>query len=228
MPHVIVISGPSGAGKSTTVGHLLEFADKGFRPRLMGKFTTRDQRATDVIVDSAKLDPDKYGVVEQLEIVKQKGQENLPCCSHELIFVKSIPGQCDLVYEHCGERYGLKLESLFAAVAKGHTPIIILNDIRAVEDVRTAFRGLVRSVFIHRKSPSLEQFKELAQEREIEDKEEPGRRCLKAEAIYRIYIENIHLFDHVIINSSDGYKDLDTQVRQIIKGLRQDPNWPLC
>ena len=46
-------------------------------------------------------------------------------------------------------------------------------------------------------------------------------RFKKAQTIYRIYIENIQLFDHVIINSGT-FEELEMQVRQIVKSLEQD------
>jgi len=129
-----------------------------------------------------------------------------------------ITPECDLVYEQYGERYGLESRTLFEAIAAGQSPIVILNDVRAVEDVRDFFRERVRSIFIFRHDPASEEYhREL-----IESRGEAGEvRFKKAQTIYRIYIENIHLFDHVIINSGT-LEELDTQVRQIVKSLEQD------
>lgn len=196
MPHVITITGASGAGKSTVVRYLLASANKSFRPELVAKYTTRPRRATD--------DPNMV----------------------EVICRDAIPPKCDLVYEHCEERYGLRMDTLFDIVASRQSPIVILNDVRAVEDVRNCFKGLVRSVFIFREVPTRRRYIELAMERGIKDAEEPERRFHKAQAIYRIYIENIHLFDHVILNSGT-FEQLEAQVKQIVKGLEQDLNWPL-
>lgn len=145
----------------------------------------------------------------------------------EVIHKDPIPDGCDLVYEQYGVRYGLELRTIFAHLTDGFSPIIILNDIRAVEDVRNCWRGLVRSLFIFRKSPSREQYNELARIRGVsKEKESPEVRYQKAKALYRIYIENIPLFDHVILNSGT-FNELKAQVEQIVKGLGQDPNWPL-
>ncbi len=200
MPHVITITGPSGAGKSTTIRKLMEFAPEypAFVPELVPKYTTRSERKDDL--------EDDY---------------------HEVICVPKIPPECDLRYIHCEKEYGLELNHLFSIVAEERSPIVILNDIRAVEDVRNALRGLVRSVFVFRKHLTLRAYDELAKTRDVGDKDEPERRFDKARSIYRIYIENIHLFDHVIINCEEGLGSLERQVKQIIKGLNQDLNWPL-
>src|ERR1044072_3531807 len=51
----------------------------------------------------------------------------------EAISVERIPDKCDIVYEQYGVRYGLSLTTLFEGLASGRSPIVILNDIRAVE-----------------------------------------------------------------------------------------------
>jgi guanylate kinase len=139
------------------------------------------------------------------------------------VLCQGIPPECDLIYELYGERYGLKSSTLFEHISHGRSPLVILNDVRAVEDVRNAFRELVRSIFIFRHNPSSDIYhQELIDSR---GKEAAEPRFQKAQTIFRIYIENIHLFDHVIVNS--GYEsELRTQVAQIVKGL-EDPNWPL-
>jgi guanylate kinase len=141
----------------------------------------------------------------------------------EVRCVPEVPDRCDLVYEQYGVRYGLELHTIFDHIAEGQSPIVVLNDVRAVEDVRDSLGELVRSIFVFRKDPSSLQYrKELVNSRGVEDAEP---RYERAQTIFRIYIENIHLFDHVVVNSG-SFEELEIQVRQIVKGLR-NPNWPL-
>ena len=107
----------------------------------------------------------------------------------EVICVQNIPEECDLAYEQYGARYGVALETIFAHLAKQQSPIIILNDIRAVEDVRNCWKGLVRSIFIFR-SLSLDEYEKLVELREVGEEEDPKVRYRKAQTLYRIYIEN--------------------------------------
>jgi guanylate kinase len=127
-----------------------------------------------------------------------------------------IRSRCNLVYEQYGEWYGLNLQTLIDRLVEGKSPIVILNDVRAVEDVRNMFRERVRSIFIFRRDPlSPEYRQDLIKSRG----QEAGEiRFEKARTIYRIYIENIHLFDHVIINSGTR-EELETQVKQIARSL---------
>jgi len=132
--------------------------------------------------------------------------------------VESIPSKCDLVYEQYGERYGLESRILFEAIADGQSPVVILNDVRTVEDVRNFFRERVRSIFIFRQDPSSSEYRQEL----MKSRGKAGKvRFEKAKTIYRIYIENVHLFDHVIINSGT-FEELEVQVGQIVKNLEQD------
>lgn len=144
----------------------------------------------------------------------------------EAVSVRTIPKTCDLVYEQYGVRYGLRVRTLFDHLAKGESPVVILNDVRTVQDVRTALGPLVRSIFVFREHPSLETQRRLAEARDVRDEDDVRRRFDKAQAIYRIYIENIQLFDHVIINSGSR-RPLKSQVHQIIEGLSHHRSWPL-
>jgi guanylate kinase len=144
----------------------------------------------------------------------------------EVICVECIPPECDLVYVQYGVLYGLDFRTILNPIANGQSPIVILNDVRAVEDVRNRLGRLVRSVFIFRKKPTIGMFRMLANKKGGINKRETEQRYFKALAIYRIYIENIHLFDHVIVNSGT-FDNLKAQARQIVYGLNHDKNWPL-
>jgi len=144
----------------------------------------------------------------------------------EAVSVQAIPKNCNLVYEQYGVRYGLSVETLFDCLARGESPVVILNDVRTVQDVRTALGPLVRSLFVFRERPSLETQIRLAETRNVNNSDDVRKRFDKAQAIYRIYIENIQIFDHVIINGGSRIP-LRSQVRQIINGLKNPRTWPL-
>lgn len=144
----------------------------------------------------------------------------------EIICVPTIPLECDLVYEQYGGRYGFESKRIYDLLSSKINPIIILNDIRIIADIRNAFGGLTHSVFIYRESPRLSYFKKLAEERGVTDESDILKRFQKAQAIFRIYIENIHLFDHVILNSGT-LTDLQFQVAQLVKGIVLESKWRL-
>lgn len=130
----------------------------------------------------------------------------------EVIPCTELPEECDLVYQQYDVRYGLKSIDIIKKLSENYTCIIVLNDVRTISEIKRIFGDLCISVFVYRKSPSIQQFKLRS---EI-DESEIHKRLKKAEAIYRIYIENIELFDHVLINSF-GRNDLKRQIKSVIK-----------
>jgi guanylate kinase len=197
---VITITGPSGSGKTTLSSCLVSLASHDFKPLIVPKFTTRAARDNEI------------------------SSHELP--HNEKVFVERIPTTCDLVYESYGVRYGLHMRSIFDAVSRGNTPIVVLNDIRTVEDVRTLLGPLVRSVFVFRSAPEYSHFQNLAQSRGALGKDDGWARFQKAYSIYRIYIENIHMFDHVALNVG-SVDEMSLQASRIVAGLSQRISWPL-
>ena len=193
MAHIITLTGPAHCGKSLIGSIFMKYKDDYFKPLQVAKYTTRKPRVKD---------------------------EDVKC-------VDKIPSKCDLVYEQYGVRYGIELEKLYGYLEEGITPIIVINDIRAVEDLKSVFGSLVISIFLYRRPAIYEEFYEEEKERangeySEEDIEKNARtRYEKAQAIYRIYIENIHLFDKVILNTF-SIDATEQQVSHIVKGLKKD------
>ena len=128
--------------------------------------------------------------------------------------------KCDLAYEQFGDRYGLKLEDLYAYLKNCQTPIVVLNDVRTVEDIKTKLGGQCFSIFIFREAPNKEHFIKIGQERN-EPLNKTEIRFKKAENIYRIYIENIHIFDKLILNVGDDADSLEKILRSLVEYLCQ-------
>lgn len=77
----------------------------------------------------------------------------------DVICVDQIPETCDIVYEQYGNRYGFRFDDLFNHLVRGESPIVVVNDVRAVEDLRTAIGSQVVSLFIYRQPPKINEFK---------------------------------------------------------------------
>lgn len=137
----------------------------------------------------------------------------------EVETVSAISADCDLVYEQYGVRYGFRAARLMEFLADGKSPIVIVNDVRTVADLRRSLGPRVRSAYVFRSAPSLEGLMRLAAERGAELDEYQGR-YQKAQAIHRVYIENIELFDRVILNVQSRTRTRQ-QVRAIVRA-----DWP--
>lgn len=193
MANIITLTGASQCGKSFVRKLFLDVKSDDFKPVLFKKYTTRVSRVTD----------------------------------DDVICVEKIPETCDIVYEQYGNRYGFRFDDLYNHLVNGESPIVVVNDVRAVEDLRTAIGSQVVSLFIYRRPPQLNAFEDeelarvkgrgkAAQELAIRAAK---IRNDKAVAIHRIYIENIHLFDNVILNISGAMDKTAVQVSHIVKKL---------
>lgn len=219
---IITLTGPSQSGKSLVMGKIQqlgeELTERGvfFLPKIIRKYTTR------------------YLRWDEERLVENGEQADVEHVSH-------IPESCDIVYQTYGVRYGIETRTLGEKLEQGHFPVIILNDIRVVEEVRKYFSGKVLSLFLFRKIPQLDDFKKEAQNRGNVSESEVVARYEKAVAIYRTYIENIVLFDNVILNSVEyefGAEKkrntiLDLQLKNVIlpiiqghKQLREKMEFP--
>lgn len=190
MANIITLTGASHCGKSFIRNMFLQEANDNFKPVLFVKETTRPARAND----------------------------------DDVIHVDKISDGCDFVYEQYGVRYGFSFDKLYDHLKKGESPIIVVNDVRAVEDLRTAAGDQVISIFIYRRPPDITAFeneelhrlKGTSEKERFMAKETARTRRDKAVAIHRIYIENIYLFDSVILNITNETEKTRKQVNHII------------
>jgi len=220
MYYAITLTGPSRCGKSTVLKLLKQISESGkypdFHPVPIPKYTTRDFREEDIdaVVNGRSSELDvmpvigNYNIIEGIDSAKQ----------HELRMNAFKELNCDLAYEQYGDRYGLHLQRLYDCLKNCETPIVILNDVRTVEDIRTALGKQCISLFIFREVPNLDTFLKEAPKRK-ESPEKATIRFEKAESIYRIYIENIHIFDKLILNTQNGIDELQKILQQLIEKL---------
>lgn len=163
---------------------------------------------------------------ELLKKFKTRPKRESESHNEDGLFTDRIPQDCDLVYEQYGSRYGLTLRGVYDKISNGITPIIIVNDVRVVQDIKSALGPCVISVYLFRETPSIELYQKLSNARYNVDNSDTLVRFNKANAVYRIYIENIDLFDHVILNSW-GLDELRTQVFNLVSSFSRDLHWPL-
>jgi len=222
MPYVITLTGPSQCGKSEVIRILkeLSFNDgyEDFHPVSVQKFTTREFRDDEIQAIRA-------GKADSLDQKPVVGSDNLiEGASEELLKKEKDEAfrrlKCDLAYEQYGDRYGLRLSDLYEHMKKGETPIVVLNDVRTVEDIKTKLGGQCFSIFIFREVPNYRHFVNIARKRKKDTSIDQIKiRYQKAESIYRIYIENIHIFDKLILNVEKPSKRNFITLNKILEDL---------
>lgn len=198
-PFIITLTGPSASGKSYVIHQIKDVAEDfvGFLPINFPKYTTREYRVEEIL---------------------QKRNGEIP----DVVSVDEIPSKCDLVYGTYGKEYGLDTKDLQEKLNHGISPLVVVNDVRAVEELKKVFKGDVLSLFIFRRIPSFRETKKLCNERGNVSDEEIFQRYLKATSLYRIYIENITIFDKVILNVEDASDEKNytkLQITNVLKGV---------
>lgn len=222
MPYVITLTGASQCGKSHVVeilhrlGNDPLYTNRDFHPVTFQKYTTRDFRDYEIsaIMDNKGSTLDQKPVIGRWNECEYVDAEQLRY--KRMVAFKKL--KCDLAYEQFGDRYGLKLEDLYEHLKNGQTPIVVLNDVRTVEDIKTKLGGQCFSLFVFREVPNKEHFVKIGKERN-EPLNKTEIRFKKAENIYRIYIENIHIFDKLILNVGDDTNSLERILRSLVEYL---------
>jgi len=168
---IITFSGVSCSGK-TTIVNLLK-ARKQFPVDILQKVTTRESRLNE---------------------------------SMEILCVKTIDyKKYDIIYHQYGVRYGLSSETIWRSLRNGKYVLAIINDMRAIGDIKEAFGNLAVPCYLYRDiSPgALRQMikkRLLDSSTETDEKDEIQLRIDKLPVMFQKYVENITLFDHIILN----------------------------
>lgn len=120
-----------------------------------------------------------------------------------IINVDKLPENCDYKYKQYGEEYGFSSQAIYDIIAKGKKPIIIANDEEVLRKLHSNFGENVKSYFVHRGKPSLAKLIEICNSRGVTNPNEINSRFEVAQNIYKMYTDNIRLFDSMILNIGD-------------------------
>lgn len=228
MACVITLTGASGCGKSTIIRILKEIGKESkyssdFKPIVIKKYTTRNFRENEIkAIQEGRMDELDVKAVYGIDnvVCDEQGNPLLPEKQDDQRkrLLKKL--KCDLVYEQYGNQYGIRFAELYECMKRGESPIVILNDVRTVEDIKVYLGKKCLSMFIFRSSPDINEYKKIGQERHTSNIEIENR-YRKATSIYRIYIENIQLFDKLILNVKQGDESLKIILEQLVEQICQ-------
>ena len=192
------------SGKSYIIDRIMELKEKLFvenqiifHPASIPKYTTRPYR------------------IEEIRDISKGKRVDVESC-------EKIPDDCELKYQTYGKKYGLSIKDIEKHLNNGESPVIIINDVRVVEEIKKYFPEQVLALFLFREIPKLSSFEKIANDRGNTSKDETIDRYNKATAIYRTFIENIALFDRVILNPKRSENSIDyaqIQIENVVKGV---------
>jgi guanylate kinase len=194
-PRLYIISGSAGSGKTELLSLIKNQTT--FKAVVAPKYSTRDERK---------------GKFDDIRHVDRINDEDYT-----------------FVYPMNNYTYGIKAEEIADLLGQGCNVFIILSDLRIVEEVKHFFGSIAVSLYIYR-NLSTYQLKKILEEREIargikQDDTVPFARQKQTRLnrlylMQRQYVDNITLFDHVILNTSKPQYLLQ-QVTKLAEGYEK-------
>jgi guanylate kinase len=117
--------------------------------------------------------------------------------------------------------YGIKASEVASVLAADCDAFVIISDLRIVAEVQRFFGSLAISLFVYR-NLSGSQLKKILETRSVLNAAITSDRQTRLNRLYlmqRQYVENIALFDHVILNTTKA-TDMLRQVRNVVASYR--------
>ncbi len=195
-PRIYIICGGSGFGKSLLLNMVTNSHNDELRASIPKKFTTRLSRS--------KSDDVKTVIEEELN-------------KEEYTFV----------YAMNGHMYAYRASCVISLLKKGRNVFLIISDLRLIDEIKKFFGALVTVIYVFRNMTDKE-FDKVQEHRDVNGNiitsEEIKIRRNRLYLIQRQYVENISLFDHVILNRSGKIDELYMQIKNLVYDYNHKKN----
>lgn len=135
----------------------------------------------------------------------------------EVINVSSISEECDFIYTQYEVNYGFRSSDIWQCISKNISCALVVNDIRSIKLLRRMFGEYLSVIYLHSNVSShhiIENEKQRYATGQISS-QAVNHRVERIKATHRKYIENISLFDHVVINVGER-EDLYAQLMSVV------------
>ena len=190
---IYILSGGSGAGKTVLLNAMLEKnPDTSITPQ---KYSDREKRNQDDDIKTIAIDD----------------------------FNKE---DYTFVYSMNNNFYGFKAIDIIDCLKKGKNVFIIISDFRIIEEIKKHFGSLVTVIYIFRNMSERElnkiletrnkQNEDVNRQTDISKDTENKIRKNRLYSIQKQYVENIALFDHVILNRTNKQEEMYEQLKNIV------------
>lgn len=152
--------------------------------------------------------------IEPNKVIDYKKGTTRPAKSsdnNELIHLKTLSKKYDIVYEKNGYKYGVSTNEVWDVLSKEKIVLIVLSDLEAITKLKAKFGNICSTVYLHANidEEELEKAKKDLTEIELNKREN------SISELHNIYVTNINMFDHVLLNTSES-EDLYEQAFNIL------------
>ncbi|MDR1675731.1 MAG: hypothetical protein LBR86_04615 [Tannerella sp.] len=124
---------------------------------------------------------------------------------------KQLPNFYDLVYEKNGYQYGLSKKEIWNELAREKIVLIVLSDLELIKVLKQKFNQICSVIYLHANID----WEELKKARSELSREEFAKREKSIAELHEIYVNNMNVFDHVLLNTSES-EDLYEQAFNIL------------
>lgn len=129
----------------------------------------------------------------------------------ELLHLKELTETYDITYNKNGHKYGLSSNQIWSSLAKERITLIVLSDLESIKKIKSIFQEICVVIYLHANID----FEELERAKiELENKEFIKRKN-SLDELQKIYINNMDIFNHVLLNTSES-EDLYDQAFNIL------------
>lgn len=129
----------------------------------------------------------------------------------ELFHFKELPNNYDIRYNKNSYTYGLSIEDIWSNLSKQKVVLIVLSDLEAILKLKKEFNSICTILYLHANMDE-EEMKEAKKEMGNNEFE---KRCNSIKELSKTYMENINIFNHTLLNTSET-EDLYDQAFNIL------------
>lgn len=137
----------------------------------------------------------------------------------EITCIKDFkPEKYDYVYQTYGYKYGIERQQIDAALKREQHHFIICNDISTIKSLKRDYGNEIKVIFHYFDAP-YEVLFDIQKKRGIED-DEINERLAKTKILYRLFVEEWHLFDGALTNYlNENPIDLKLRMEDLLSDL---------
>lgn len=133
---------------------------------------------------------------------------------------KKVDPEFDVKYRNYLNEYGICSAEIWENVKTSKFQVLIVSNLKAIKELYHRFGPLIKLIYLY--SPIREEGLEKHQKDiAAEDTDEIAVRKSKIEVVHGYYIDNITMFDHVLLNTQEP-EDLSDQIFRLFQYYQKE------